>query len=55
MSFLFNHTDADYVAEAGERIAQLIIERIHMNVRMVEVDELVETERGEGGFGSSGK
>lgn len=39
--------------ERGERIAQLVIQKIPV-VRLVEVDELEETDRGAGGFGSSG-
>ena len=39
--------------ERGERIAQLVIQRVPV-VELVEVDELDETDRGAGGFGSSG-
>ena len=39
--------------ERGERIAQLVIQRVPI-VDLVEVDELNETDRGTGGFGSSG-
>ena len=39
--------------ERGERIAQLVIQRVPI-VSLVEVDELDETDRGSGGFGSSG-
>ena len=39
--------------ERGERIAQLVIQKVPM-VTLVEVDELDETDRGDGGFGSSG-
>ena len=39
--------------ERGERIAQLVIKRVPA-VRLEEVDELDETDRGAGGFGSSG-
>ena len=39
--------------ERGERIAQLVIQRVPA-VELVEVDELDETDRGSGGFGSSG-
>lgn len=39
--------------EAGERIAQLVIQKVAL-VDLVEVEELSETDRGEGGFGSSG-
>lgn len=37
----------------GERIAQLVIQRVPV-VRLKEVDELEATDRGAGGFGSSG-
>lgn len=39
--------------ERGERIAQLVIQRVPI-VHLLEVDELDETDRGAGGFGSSG-
>lgn len=39
--------------KAGERIAQMLIER-NEDVELVEVTELSETERGTGGFGSTG-
>ena len=38
----------------GDRIAQLVIQKVP-TVELVEVQELDKTERGEGGFGSSGK
>ena len=37
----------------GDRIAQLVIQRVE-HANFVEVDELPETDRGEGGFGSTG-
>lgn len=37
----------------GERIAQLVIQRVP-TVRLIEVDQLDDTDRGAGGFGSSG-
>lgn len=39
--------------ERGERIAQLVIQKVPV-VTLVEVDELDDTDRGSGGFGSSG-
>ena len=39
--------------EAGDRIAQLVIQRVP-DVQLIEVAELDDTDRGEGGFGSSG-
>lgn len=50
---LFNHSDAAFEVKRGDRIAQLILEKISM-VAAVEVDELSSTERGSGGFGSTG-
>ncbi len=49
------NTDADepIVVARGERIAQLVVQRVP-SVELVEVDELDQTERGEGGFGSTG-
>jgi len=43
----------DIVVRRGDRIAQLVIQRVPI-VDLVEVDELDETDRGAGGFGSSG-
>lgn len=39
--------------ERGERIAQLVIQQVP-TVHLIEVDKLDETDRGSGGFGSSG-
>ena len=50
---LFNFGTEDFHVEIGDRIAQLILEQISM-VPAVKVDELTETERGAGGFGSTG-
>ncbi|CAA6657587.1 unnamed protein product [Spirodela intermedia] len=50
---LFNHSDVDFEVKAGDRIAQLIIERI-MTPEVVEVENLDSTVRGAGGFGSTG-
>ena len=51
---LVNHDGADtFVVEPGMRIAQLVILPVPP-VELVEVDELPESERGAGGFGSSG-
>lgn len=51
---LHNDTDEMMSIEAGERIAQLIVMPF-IPVEFEEVDELDETERGVGGFGSTGK
>ena len=51
---LFNQSaDAPFQVNAGERIAQLIIEK-YTPTELVEVQELSETVRGEAGFGSTG-
>ncbi|KAF5187597.1 Deoxyuridine 5'-triphosphate nucleotidohydrolase [Thalictrum thalictroides] len=50
---LFNHSDVDFEVKIGDRIAQLIIEKI-MTPEVVEVDDLDSTVRGSGGFGSTG-
>jgi dUTP pyrophosphatase len=50
---LFNHGDADFVVNAGERIAQFIVVKI--DARAFDVAEaLGDTERGAAGFGSTG-
>jgi dUTP pyrophosphatase len=51
---LFNHTEKDYVFEAGDKIAQLVLLPI-ITPELEEVDSLEDTERGNGGFGSTGR
>ena len=51
---LFNHSDKDLEISTGDRIAQLIMEK-YENVDVIECTELELTERGEGGFGSTGR
>ena len=53
MVALHNHNPADAVVEPNERIAQLLIMPV-MLPDFLEVDELDTTERGAGGFGSTG-
>ncbi|CAO2819753.1 unnamed protein product [Amaranthus hypochondriacus] len=50
---LFNHSDVDFEVKTGDRIAQLIIEKI-ITPDVIEVDDLDSTDRGAGGFGSTG-
>ena len=50
---LFNHADTEFIIKKGDRVAQLILERISM-AGIQEVAELSSTERGTGGFGSTG-
>lgn len=51
---LVNQFNAPYTIEPGERVAQLVIMPVCLP-EIEECDELDDTERGEGGFGSSGK
>ncbi|KAN0065640.1 Deoxyuridine 5'-triphosphate nucleotidohydrolase [Thecaphora frezii] len=50
---LFNFGDVDFTINVGDRIAQLVIEQIS-TPPIEEVDNLDETVRGAGGFGSTG-
>ncbi len=50
---LVNLSQDDFIIENGERIAQLIIAK-HERAEWIEVAELSQTSRGEGGFGSTG-
>lgn len=50
---LFNHGSSDFEVKKGDRIAQLIFEKIY-NEYFIEVEELDDTVRGDGGFGSTG-
>ena len=50
---LHNDSNEERTIEAGERIGQVVFIP-YINVSFVEVDELEETERGDGGFGSTG-
>jgi dUTP pyrophosphatase len=51
---IHNDSNEDRVIEPKERIAQLIIMQ-YPHITFEEVDELSDTSRGEGGFGSTGK
>lgn len=50
---LVNLSNQDFTIENGERVAQLVISR-HEHISWTEVDVLEETQRGAGGFGSTG-
>lgn len=51
---LINHSNKDYEVKKGDRIAQAVFAKFE-SARLKEVDELDQTTRGEGGFGSTGK
>ncbi|XP_068619732.1 deoxyuridine 5'-triphosphate nucleotidohydrolase [Battus philenor] len=50
---IFNHSNEDFIVKKGDRIAQLICEKIYYPV-LQEVTSLTETKRSDGGFGSTG-
>jgi dUTP pyrophosphatase len=50
---LVNLSNEDFVIEDGERIAQMIIAD-HHQINWLEVEELQDSDRGAGGFGSTG-
>ena len=50
---LINISKEPYVIFRGDRIAQMVISKVE-TVAVIEVDELDDTERGDGGFGSTG-
>ena len=51
---VINLGENDYTIEAGHKIAQVIIQKVE-HVEIIEVNELSDTARGHGGFGSTGK
>lgn len=51
---LVNHGRHDYTVRRGDRIAQLVIAPVSRAI-LVEVEELGDTARGAGGFGSTGR
>ena len=50
---IFNHLNKPFLVSKGDRIAQLIIEKIAM-LKLIEVDRLETTKRGINGYGSTG-
>lgn len=50
---LFNHSDDDFTIEPGDRIAQLLVQKVE-SVKFAPVDSLEETARNKAGFGSTG-
>ena len=53
MVILINHGSEPFLVRRGDRIAQLVIGPV-AQVAVVAVDALTDTERGQGGFGSTG-
>jgi dUTP pyrophosphatase len=50
---LVNLSNEEFIIQNGERIAQLVIAK-HERTEWIETETLSETDRGEGGFGSTG-
>ena len=51
---LYNHGVKDYTVRQGDKISQLVVVDIHIPHLQI-VEELEDTERGTGGFGSTGR
>lgn len=51
---LYNHGNTDYVVKSGDKITQLVFLPVP-KCKLVKVDDLDNTERGDRGFGSSGR
>lgn len=51
---LINHGSEDFIITRGDRIAQMVVAPVAI-AQLTEVENLDETPRGSGGFGSSGK
>lgn len=54
MVFFYNYGEVDQVVKDGDRLAQLVIQP-YLRCDIESVDDLSDTDRGEGGFGSTGK
>lgn len=54
MITLANHSDTDFTVQHGDRVAQLVLTPV-FTPELVECDELDDTARGSGGFGSTGR
>ena len=51
---IYNHGDNDFKINNGDRVAQMILSPV-IKMQLEETNDLPETIRGEGGFGSTGK
>ena len=51
---LFNHGDKEFIINNKDRIAQMILSPVH-KMSLEEIDNLPDSIRGKGGFGSTGK
>ena len=51
---LFNHGNKDFIVNNNDRVAQMVLTPV-IKMKLEEVDQLPESIRGSGGFGSTGK
>ena len=51
---IYNHCNEDFIVNKNDRIAQMILTPV-LKIEFEEAEELPETVRGDGGFGSTGK
>ena len=51
---IYNHGDKNFLVNNGDRIAQMILSPV-VKMELEEINDLPQTTRGEGGFGSTGK
>ena len=51
---IYNHGNEDFIINNGDRIAQMVLSPV-IKMKLEETNDLPETIRGEGGFGSTGK
>lgn len=51
---LYNHSDTDYIVKKGDKISQLVIVPVLL-AEPIRADKLEDTERGDDGFGSTGR
>ena len=51
---IYNHGNTDFIINNGDRIAQMVLSPV-IKIELEETNDLPETIRGEGGFGSTGK
>ena len=51
---LFNHGDKEFIINNKDRVAQMVLMPVH-KMSLEEVDNLPDSVRGKGGFGSTGK
>ncbi len=51
---MMNFSEEEFIINRGDRIAQLVVAKVY-KAELVESEELIDTQRGSGGFGHTGK